>query len=109
MRKGSSNNKNVENLMTVANEIKCTRLPSLWNPTHIDKGSNGVEEPHDKLEQERHNYLGLIAMKDDCMSGRDDPREAHAEEQSSPEGSIASSGERGGEQSYDYSSADEGD
>ena len=75
---GTSDNQNMEQLMTVASKIKETRFPAFGNSRNINYDPNRVKECHTNFIPERFNANRLMVEKYDFVCSRYDSRKGHA-------------------------------
>ncbi|KAD5317688.1 hypothetical protein E3N88_17634 [Mikania micrantha] len=109
MSQTTTHNKNMKDLMTMSGYIKSAGLPSLGYPFNIKHSSNRVKNSHHNLISKSHNYFGVSPVEVHRVSGRNDTREAHGEEDGGPEGAVAGGREGGREEGGDGEEAEGGD
>lgn len=82
MRVGAGDNEEMEQLMTMPNEIKPPRKPPLGHPGGIHNGAEPVERAHERLIPRRHH--GLLPpppIEHELVRDGDEPGRAHGGEE----------------------------
>lgn len=99
----------MEDLVTMASQIKEPRHPPLGNSGNVKHSPGDVEQPHGSLVCKRDIPLRLVPVDDEGMDSRDEARESHRHEQAGAEGPVFAGGEGGGEEGDDGADAHDSD